>query len=152
MKRWGRGPAGTEEKGNGEWVAEKRQRRREGTRARTKSPDAQTWWLNRGYAVQPLAAGADSVPTGARRKMSHRRGVTVSLCLIKTKSQNYIETVKCSESKQFCPSSILERLSFCWNGFCARDIFKLSKEPELPCHVSETLLTACRSALHWPTV
>jgi hypothetical protein len=74
MKRWGRGPAGTEEKGNGEWVAEKRQRRREGTRARTKSPDAQTWWLNRGYAVQPLA-GADSAPTGTRRKMSHRRGV-----------------------------------------------------------------------------
>jgi hypothetical protein len=38
---------------------------------------------------------------------------------------------------------------FSWNGFCARDIFKLSeaKWRELPRPLSETLLTTCRSAL-----
>ena len=46
------------------------------------------------------------------------------------------------------PSSA-EQLSFCWNGFCARDCFKHSeaKWRQLPWLRSETLFPGCRLAL-----
>ncbi len=48
-----------------------------------------------------------------------------------------------------CPSSNLEKASFCWIGFCARDYSKHSeaKWHQLPWLLPETLLTTCRLAL-----
>ena len=59
---------------------------------------------------------------------------------------------ECTASDSLDPSSspsIAEQLSFCWNGFCARDCFKHSeaKWRQLPWLRSETLFPGCRLAL-----
>ena len=58
---------------------------------------------------------------------------------------------ECTASDSLDPSSsplIAEQLSFCWNGFCARDCFKHSeaKWRQLPWLRSETLFPGCRLA------
>ena len=60
--------------------------------------------------------------------------------------------VECTTSDSIGPSSspsVAEQLSFCWNGFCARDCFKHSeaKWRQLPWLLSETLFPGCRLAL-----
>ena len=59
---------------------------------------------------------------------------------------------ECTTSDSIGPSSspsFAEQLSFCWNGFCARDCFKHSeaKWRQLPWLLSETLFPGCRLAL-----
>ncbi len=76
-----------------------------------------------------------------------------NLCVIKNKSQvfhrNSSSVGKCACSEFTCPSSTLEKVPFCWIGFCARDDFKHSeaKWRQLPWSLSETLLTTCRLTL-----
>ena len=75
-----------------------------------------------------------------------------ALYLLKKKAQIICASdsaAECTASDSLDPSSsppIAEQLSFCWNGFCARDCFKHSeaKWRQLPWLLSETLFSLCR--------
>ena len=78
-----------------------------------------------------------------------------ALYLLKKKEQIICASdsaAECTASDSLDPSSSplnAEQLSFCWNGFCARDCFKHSeaKWRQLPWLRSETLFPGCRLAL-----
>ena len=108
-----------------------------------------------------------SICLGAQRGPSSRTKAPNRICRVRSKgsrgrdavdAQFFTQVMFCTlslkkssnvnmRSSDVCnghnPSSSLEKLSFCWNGFCARDCFRPSetKWRQLPCPFSEALET-----------